>query len=363
MIRFDLVVKRGSFTARAALDTESRVTGLFGPTGSGKTTLLLALAGLVKPQRGRIEVGGTLLYDSSRNLCLPPERRRVGMVFQDGRLFPHLSVRENLRYPHPAPAVPGPAFDEIVHLLDLEPLLDRRPRALSGGQRRLVAVGRALLSRPRLLLLDEPLTGMDSRLRRRVLAYLLRLKRSLDVNMMLVSHVYSDFLALVEEMGILDRGRIQAVGTPEALMETALGTTGAGGVETTLRGKVAARDGEWVAVECEANRFHLFLPGAPVGAEVYVTIRAEDVLLAVGEPPRTSARNLFSGTVARVHRVGSRVLVGVDVGCLLWSELAERSAEELGITPGRRVHLLIKASALRGALPGEAAVSPAASMR
>ena len=352
MIRFDLALRRGNFPVHAAWDNVARVSGLFGPTGSGKTSILLALAGLLTPERGHIEVGGTVLFDSANHINLPPEKRRVGVVFQDGRLFPHLNVGDNLRFARPAPTTRGPGFDEVVALLDLEPLLERRVDQISGGQARLVAIGRALLAHPRLLLLDEPMTGLDPALRRRVLAYLLRLKESLDVRMMLVSHLYSDFLALVEEMAILGRGRLDSVGAPEALMETALGTAEAGRVETTLAGRVVERDGDRAVVECDGARFELYLEGSARGGPAYLTVDAEDVLLAVGEPPRTSARNSIPGRVAQVHRVGSKFLVGVDAGCLVWAEVTPQSAANLELSPGREVHLLIKASALRGVVPG-----------
>ncbi len=360
MIRLDVDLKRGDFHVTAAWDSDARVSGLFGPTGSGKTTILLALAGLLTPERGRIEVGGTVLFDSADNVNLAPEHRRVGVVFQDGRLFPHLDVGENLRFPKPSPVTSGPGFDEVVALLDLEPLLTRRIDQISGGQARLVAIGRALLSHPRLLLLDEPMTGLDARLRRRVLAYLLRLKESLDVRMMLVSHHFSDFLALVEEMAVLGRGALETVGAPDALMETALGREDSGRVETTLAGTVVERDGDRAVVECKGTRFELYLENGAVGGPAYLTVDAEDVLLAVGDVPRTSARNTIRGRVARVNRAGSKVLVGIDAGCLIWAEVTPQSTANLGLEPGREVFALVKASALRGVAPGSGGPSAGA---
>ncbi len=370
MIRIEVEFLRGRFPVSVQIETAARVSGFFGPSGSGKTSLLLAVAGLLTPRRGRIEVGGTVLFDSARGVSLAPEQRRVGMVFQEGRLFPHLTVRENLRFPRVPPSVTGPGFDEVVALLDLEPLLERRPSQLSGGQGRLAAVGRALLARPRLLLLDEPLTGLDPALRRRVLAYLLRLRESLDVRMMLVSHVFSDFLSLVGEMSLMDAGTTFATGAPEELMGRALGGAGGEGVETTLSGRVVETAGGQAVVDCGGARLVLALEGARPGAEAYVTVGAQEVLLAVGEPPRTSARNALPGRVTRLEPAGPFWLAAVEVGPgsvagsgagsgagatagpTVWAEITEASRQGLGIEPGREVHLLIKSSALRGVVLG-----------
>lgn len=348
VIRFDLDLVRGSFPVRASLESEAKVTGLMGSTGSGKTTVLLGLAGLLRPLRGKAEVGGAVLFDSSRGIRVRPEARRVGFVFQDDRLFPHLDVRENLLFSRPDPQDPGPRLEEIVHLLDLEPLLRRRPRELSGGQARLVAVGRALLTRPRLLLLDEPLTGLDAGLRRRVLAYLLRLKESLDVRMLLVSHVLADVLALADEIAVLHEGEIVARGEPARVLPRALAETGAGMVETTLTGVVRDGGDDLAEVECQGARLLLPLPEAKKGDSATVTVGAEEVLLAAGHLPRTSARNTLTGRVEQMVEAGSTTLVAVNVGPVIWAQVTAASVQGLALAPEREIHLLIKASALRG---------------
>jgi len=346
MILLDLEIHRGTFRTRVEFQTDSRVSGFFGPTGSGKTTLLMALAGLVRPQQGRIEIGDTVVYDSERGVHLPPEKRRVGVVFQDGRLFPHLSIRDNLVFSGESKGTN--LFDEIVHLLDLEPLLARDVGELSGGQIRLVAIGRALLSKPQLLLLDEPLSGLDPQLRRRVLAYLIRLKQSIDVDMLYVSHVFSDFMALVDKTVLLHAGEVTARGTPEEIMTRALGEAEAGGVETLLSGTIATVSGEEVDARCDEASIHLSVPGAEVGQSVYVTVRAEDVLLGTGAPPTTSARNVLTGRVAEFRSLENKVLVAVDAGPRIWAEITEESRERLTLQPGAEVYVLVKSSALRG---------------
>jgi len=350
MIRFDLEIHRpGGFRVEAAMESSARVSGLFGPSGSGKTTVLLALAGLLRPRRGRIEVGGRVLFDSAAGLFLPPEQRRVGYVFQDARLFPHLDVRGNLgfgaRASGGAGADHGREFDEIVHLLDLEPLLARAVTAISGGEARRVAVGRALLARPEILLLDEPLTGLDADRRRRLMAYLLRLKHSMPVAMLFVSHMVADFLTLVDVAGVLERGTLVTAGDPVTLLARSLADD-AGPVETALRGTVTETDGALTA-SCQGANLVLRLDRGAPGDDVVVTVGAEDVLLGVGEAPRTSARNVLRGRVIDLHRGPRRVLVRVDVGPVLWADVTEGAVAALGLEPGCEVYALVKAAALR----------------
>lgn len=347
MIRFDLEIQRPGFTVTAAMESGARVTGLFGPSGSGKTTVLLALAGLLRPRRGRIEIGNRVLYDGDRGISLPPEARRVGYVFQDARLFPHLDVRGNLGFGARAGVVgaSGPGFDEIVHLLDLEPLLARPVQAISGGEARRVAVGRALLARPEILLLDEPLTGLDADRRRRLMAYLLRLKYSMEVATLFVSHMVADFLTLVDVAGVLDHGRLVETGDPVALLDRSPALA-SGPVETTLRGTVVRHDGG-LAVDCRGVPLVLHLERGEPGDEAVVTVGAQDVLLGVGEAPRTSARNVLPGRVTALHHTPPRVLAQVDVGPMLWADITESAAGSLGLEPGSEVYALIKAAALR----------------
>lgn len=348
MIQFHLQVQRDSFRVQTEFSSTAQVSGFYGPTGCGKTSVLHALAGLLPATRGRIEIGGMLLLDSEKGFCLPPEKRQLGLVFQNLRLFPHLSVRDNLLFSKPSSTGGGPSFDEVIALLDLELLLTRSVNQLSGGQSRLVSVGRALLARPRLLLLDEPMTGLDPALRRRVLAYLLRLKDSLEMSMLLVSHEFSDFLALADEVALLDQGRVQAVGPPVDMLTAALDTGEGDRVETTLSGTVVAVSGSEATVDCSGARFFLTLPGARPQDPVYLTIGAQDVLLGTGTVPVTSARNALPGRVSTVREAASQILVLVNAGPEIWVEITSESRSTLGLEPGREVYLLIKASALRG---------------
>ena len=209
----------GEFTLDASFDSESGVTGLFGPSGSGKTTIVNMIAGLMRPDRGRIAFDGEVMFDGAAGIDLPVWRRRIGYVFQEGRLFPHLSVRQNLDYGRwmGGHAKDPAAFARAVELLDIGHLLDRRPGKLSGGERQRVAVGRALLMRPRLLLLDEPLASLDAARKQDILPYLVRLRDEAKVPMIYVSHDAGEVRQIASRVVRLDGGTVVATGGVELL--------------------------------------------------------------------------------------------------------------------------------------------------
>ena len=220
MLRVALRKRRPDFELQAAFSAPTPgVIALFGRSGSGKTTLVEMLAGLLPPDEGEVQLSGTVLTDTARGIHLPPERRRIGYVFQDGRLLPHLSVRHNLDYGRwvSGHAADAAAFSHVVDLLDIGPLLDRRPGRLSGGERQRVAVGRALLLRPRLLLLDEPLASLDAARKADILPYLERLRDDAKVPMIYVSHDAVEVKRIASRVVRLDAGRIAATGGVELL--------------------------------------------------------------------------------------------------------------------------------------------------
>jgi molybdate transport system ATP-binding protein len=219
MLRVDVAKQLGEFCIEAAFASEGRVTGLFGASGAGKTSLINMIAGLLRPDRGSITVGGETLDDIAAGLHVPAHRRRIGYVFQDARLFPHLDVRHNLDYGRRMSRLASEAAHQarIVDMLDIAKLLDRRPGKLSGGERQRVALGRALLAQPRLLLLDEPLGSLDEERKAEILPYLVRLRDEANVPMVYVSHDASEMRQLASEVVMLKRGRVVAFGGVEVL--------------------------------------------------------------------------------------------------------------------------------------------------
>jgi molybdate transport system ATP-binding protein len=219
VLTVDIEKKLGEFSLNAKFESESGATVLFGPSGAGKTSVINMIAGLLKPDRGKIALDGEILFDSAARINVPASRRRIGYVFQEGRLFPHLSVKHNLDYGRwmGGHADDPAAFTHAVELLDIGPLLDRRPGKLSGGERQRVAVGRALLMRPRLLLLDEPLASLDAARKADILPYLERLRDEAKVPIIYVSHDAGEVRRIASRVVRLDGGRVTATGGAELL--------------------------------------------------------------------------------------------------------------------------------------------------
>ena len=219
MLGVDVEKQLGDFSLRVRFQTGNGVTAVFGPSGAGKTTLVNMIAGLVAPDRGRIAIDDTVLFDSAKRIDLPPHRRRIGYVFQEGRLFPHLNVAHNLDYGRRMCGLPPDwaQMARIVGLLDIGNLIERRPGKLSGGERQRIAIGRALLMRPRLLLLDEPLASLDVARKREILPYLERLRDEVGVPMVYVSHHAAELRRIATSVVRLKAGRVEAAGGKELL--------------------------------------------------------------------------------------------------------------------------------------------------
>jgi molybdate transport system ATP-binding protein len=219
MLRVDVVKQLGEFSLEASFESEGRVTGLFGASGAGKTSLVNMIAGLTKPDRGTITIDGEIVDDTEKGVHVPTWRRRIGYVFQDARLFPHLDVRQNLDYGRRMNSLPDDAEQKkrVMDLLDIGHLLDRRPGKLSGGERQRVALGRALLAKPRLLLLDEPLGALDEGRRAEILPYLVRLRDEARIPMVYVSHDAAEMRQLATQIVLLQRGRVSSFGGVKVL--------------------------------------------------------------------------------------------------------------------------------------------------
>jgi molybdate transport system ATP-binding protein len=222
MLRIDVAKQLGEFSLQASFASEGRVTGLFGASGAGKTSLINMIAGLLRPDRGSIAIDDETLDDTAAGVHVPAHRRRIGYVFQDARLFPHLDVRQNLEYGRRMNRLADDPAERtrITALLDIGNLLDRRPGQLSGGERQRVALGRALLTQPRLLLLDEPLGSLDEERKVEILPYLVRLRDEANVPMVYVSHDAGEMRQLATQVVMLKRGRVIAFGRTEVLPPT-----------------------------------------------------------------------------------------------------------------------------------------------
>ncbi len=357
----DIVCPLSSFDLRAHLVAEAGITVLFGPSGAGKTTLLNALAGLVTPRRGRIRLNAQTLYDDTAGIDVPAHRRGIGYVFQDARLFPHMTVADNLDYGRRRRRTgpEGLARDDVIALLGLAALLHRMPATLSGGEAQRVAIGRALLSNATLLLLDEPLASLDAPRRLEILDYLRAVARAYPHPILYVSHRLEEVTALADQLVVLERGTVVAAGPlgptlTDPKVQPLLGIT-----------DPAAVAGPVTVIEAAPRLFEpgdglltlglgaqsLVIPAStpPASGTLRVAIRASDVALSLDPPGRSSLLNQLRGTITGLtirHGPACDVTVTLDDGPALVARITRRSAQALELKAGLAVWALVKAAAL-----------------
>ena len=356
MLTVALAKQRGSFTLNARFELPTPgVVALFGRSGSGKSTLVNIIAGLLEPESGRVVLDDTVLLDTERGIDLPPERRRIGYVFQDARLFPHLRVAANLRYAQRrAVGKPYVSLDEITDLLDLGSLMDRRTHQLSGGERQRVAIGRALLSQPRLLLLDEPLAALDNARREEVLPYLETLRDRLAIPMVYVTHNFDEVLRLATYIVLMQSGSVIAQG---AVSEMSL--------DSHLRSIIgpdevgAIVDGVVLGIDPASNLWRVRVGHGEInvqsrslapGTALRVQLLARDIIVSTHTPEHLSVRNSLAGVVTQIH--GDDVdsdLITIDIGAThIMARITKAATRQLALRPGMPVWALVKSVSLRG---------------
>ncbi|MEP7313293.1 MAG: molybdenum ABC transporter ATP-binding protein [Pseudomonadota bacterium] len=349
--------QRGDFLLDARFTAQTPgVIALFGRSGCGKTTLINLLAGLLDAQEGAIRVEGETWFDSSKGFTLAAQKRRVGYVFQEARLFPHLSVRGNLLYGArraPAGANTTGTFEQITALLGLEALLARRPGGLSGGERQRVALGRALLAQPRLLLLDEPLSSLDAARREEVLPYFERLRDACAIPMILVSHQFDEVLRLATQVIVLEGGRVVAAGdtTAVSLTPALRAIVGPDALGAVVDGTVLRRDAAEDLVDIAVGNgvLRIASSGAQPGERLRVQLLARDIILAISEPTGLSVRNQLRGTVVQITTDHDSDLVEVDIGgARILARITRSATAALSLAPGITVWVLVKAVSTRG---------------
>jgi molybdate transport system ATP-binding protein len=369
MLSVNVEHRFGSFALDATFDSAGGLTALFGRSGAGKTSLVNAIAGLLRPERCRIVIDGDVLTDTEHRIFVPARRRRIGYVFQEGRLFPHLTVRQNLMYGSwfaPKSDRAG-EFGQVVDLLGIAALLGRRPTNLSGGEKQRVAIGRALLARPRLLVMDEPLASLDEARKAEILPYIERLRDQAGVPIVYVSHQIAEVTRLATTMVVLSEGRVAAVGPPAGIMGRIdlFPLTGRAEAGAILQTRVAGHDAAFGLTILQAASGELRVPRLDLaaGTALRVRIRARDVMIALNPPEGLSALNVLPGIVAEIGRAdGPIVEMRLDcAGEALVARLTRRSVETLGLMPGRPVYAVIKSIAFdHHAFAGTAPAAPGA---
>jgi molybdate transport system ATP-binding protein len=336
------------FDLEARFEAGDGVTALFGPSGGGKSSILALIAGTLRPGAGTIRLADRTLVDTRAGVFLPPEQRRIGVVFQDHLLFPHLTVRQNLRFGHGRRSARPMDFQRVVEVLQIGGLLDRQPDTLSGGQRQRVALGRALLRGPELLLMDEPLGALDEALKDRILSYLERAVAEWHVPTLFVSHDQVDVRRLADRVIAVEAGKVVAVGpTTEVLDRVVLtGLKETDGPVNLLRVTDLRPAGDHWEGRVGEQLLHLRPAGFQEGGSALVRFLPHDVTLSREPPVGSSARNRLRGVVREVLQVGDRAFVALDAGQFLWAEVTPEAIRELGLRPGEAVVCLVKTSAI-----------------
>jgi molybdate transport system ATP-binding protein len=353
-LELDVSHRLGGFSLEARFCAGPGLTALFGPSGSGKTALVNLIAGLSRPERGRIVADGEVLVDTETGRFVPRHRRRIGYVFQEARLFPHLSVRGNLLYGRwfAPKGASRESLDRVVDLLGIGHLLARRPRRLSGGETQRVAIGRALLAAPRLLLLDEPLAALDAARKEEILPYIERLRDESRIPIVYVSHAVSEVARLANTVVLLRDGRVEAAGPVAEILSRpdlalVLGEDEAGAV---IEAEVTAHDDahHLTHLACAAGSIAVPRLGAELRTGVRLRIRARDVIVSLRPPDGMSALNVLQGTVEDLRPAGAATVeVRLDCGGVqVLAAITRRSREALGLATGMRVYAIIKTVAL-----------------
>ena len=357
MLRVSVLKRRDGFTLRAQFEAPTPgIVALFGRSGCGKTTLVDIISGLLTPDDGSVRLDDSVLTDTRSGIAVPVEKRQIGYVFQDPRLFPHFNVLGNLRYGQKR-AVTGRhsiGFDEVVALLGLAALLDRRPHHLSGGERQRVSLGRALLSQPQLLLLDEPLASLDVARREEVLPYLEALRDRLSIPMVYVSHQFDEVLRLATHVVLMESGSVVAQGTlgEVSLRPELRAIVGPDSVGAVLDGVITKIDAVRGMADLQLGNSTLYvsLSGVAVGSRVRVQLLARDIILATQAPRGLSVQNALQGVVAQVSEdEHEAVLVKVDIGgAIVLSRITQNALHALRLRQGSTVWVLVKAVSTRG---------------
>ncbi|MBZ9675918.1 molybdenum ABC transporter ATP-binding protein [Mesorhizobium sp. ES1-1] len=346
----DISHRLGDFAIDARFESGGRLMALFGPSGSGKTTLINMIAGLIRPGKGRIEVDGRVLVDSGAGIFVPKHKRRIGMVFQDARLFPHMSVAGNLRYGRwfTPPGERYADMDTVVDLLGIGSLLDRGPAKLSGGEKQRVAIGRALLASPKLLLMDEPLASLDEARKAEILPYIERLRDEMKIPIVYVSHSVAEVSRLASDVVMMAQGKVVAGGPTEAVMQRldllpAEERSEGGAV---LDARVLRHDDSFGMSVLASAAGEIRVPrlAMKAGAPVRIRIRARDVMIATQQPTGLSALNILPGTIVAIGRgEGPTVDIAIDCnGATVLARITEQSRQMLKLQLGGHVFAVVK---------------------
>lgn len=356
-LSIDIKWSRDNFQLDMQADFSDGITGIFGASGAGKSSLLQLIAGLEKLDEGQIKIGNDILDQSETKQFTPSHKRQIGYVFQEGRLFPHMSVRQNLLFATKYIKESRQQFklDEIVELLEIESLLSKLPRQLSGGEKQRVAIGRSLLSSPRLLLMDEPFSALDTSLRRQIIPFLIKINQKLKLPILVVSHDLPDLLSLSQKLLLVKDGQILAQGNYFELIEKDLliDILEESGLTNMIPFKIVHIDTDYFELSKKTNKGQINikrnkqLQHFELDDEINVSLRPEDIAIALHQVEDVSIRNQLEGTILQIIKHGNQTYCLVDVGFKLLVTITEASRQSLKLTQGETVWCLFKSMALK----------------
>jgi len=346
-LRIDIEKKQGDFSLKVKTELSGERVGIFGASGSGKSTLIHLISGLTKPDNGRIELDGDCLFDSIKGIDLSPEKRRIAIVFQQATLFPHLSVKSNLLYGYKRckPSERRISLEAVMKALNLEHLIERGVNKLSGGEKQRVALGRAVLANPRLLVMDEPLSALDDSLRYQIIPYLRSVSEEFGIPCLFISHSLTEMRLMTEQVMVIKQGRLDQITTPNKLARANMALSPHGYLNLLRLSNPSVREGlhhyPWGDQEL------IISDGRKDGASLF-ELSSRDIILFKNHPEAISARNLLECNVMELFDADGRKGVVLESdGKTLVAEIVRAAAEELGINPGTTVFAAIKASAFR----------------
>ena len=338
-----------SFELNVDCILRQKFTAFLGESGSGKTTLLNCISGTLTPDNGRIEFGNKSFYDSDSRVNVAPEKRRIGYVFQEGYLFPHLTIEQNIRYGQTATArKQRQSISQVLDIMEISDLLKRYPRQLSTGQRQRVAIARAITMQPTMLLMDEPLASLDSGLKSRIIPYLYHIKNAYEIPILYATHAISEVMALADVAFIISDGKITFKGEPYKMLTTpsALPIANITGVENILTLPIVTSDKEKGITALAIGTQHLVIPyiDRPIKEEAPIAIRAEDIIISLEDNLPISARNILKGTIETIE---NQSLLSINVEQVhLTVKITPDACEQLQLYQGKKVYCVIKANAV-----------------
>ncbi len=356
MTEVDILLPRKNFEVEIKEKFSAGITGIYGPSGSGKTSLLHTISGLIVPHQGKITVGGKVLFDKANGINIPVEKRNIGYVFQEGRLFPHINVEKNLMFGYKKNAENNVSFHEVVELLNLEQLLKNKPSELSGGERQRTALGRSLLSSPDILLLDEPFSAVDVNLRKQILPFIIRIQQKVKIPILVVSHDLLDLLKLTELLCVIKEGKCLGHGTFYSLLKNKeiSSICGSGPLVNSIEMKVAKtapgngltilywkNEKREVFIKCEKSKDKY-----TINQHIKIFINADDIALSTQQLNNVTIQNQVEGNMLDIIERESSLLCVVDCGFNLVVEITGQSKKRLGIDQGSKVWCLFKSVAI-----------------